>query len=101
MTLQFKGYTITEAMDGMEAYELLKENEYDLVISDLAMPRMTGMELLNKIRKDMNNDTMPVIICTAEKDAPEEDFMKRGASKVMMKPVPPNDLISVVQNLIG
>lgn len=100
MTLEFKGYNILEAEDGQRAYETLKETTCDLVITDLAMPRMTGLELLVKIRKELQNTDMPVIICTAEKGANEEEFLQKGANKIMTKPVAPFDLLGVVEALI-
>ena len=100
MTLKYKGYEVTEACDGQEAYDLLKTNSYDLVISDIAMPIMTGIELLKKIRTELHLETLPVVICTAEKDAPEEEFIKRGANRVIQKPISPLEILQLVENLI-
>lgn len=49
-TLEDEGYEIDEAADGQEAYERLSENDYDLVILDYMMPRMTGLEVVEKTR---------------------------------------------------
>ena len=100
LTLQFKGYTVIEAEDGMQAYEILKVQLVDLLITDISMPKMTGLELLNKVRQEMNNTTLPIIICTAEKNVSEEKFLSEGANKILMKPVPPHEILNEVQNLI-
>ena len=101
ITLQFKGYNVLEAEDGEKGYEILKQTECDLVISDVAMPRMTGTELLAKVRKELKNETLPIIICTAEKSASEEEFLARGANKLLRKPVSPAELMKIVQNLVS
>ena len=101
LTLKFKGYNVLEAEDGEKGYEILKKSECDLLISDVAMPKMTGTELLNKVRRELKNETLPIIICTAEKSANEEDFIARGANKLLKKPVSPNDLMKIVQNLVS
>lgn len=100
LTLQFKGYKVIEAEDGVEAYEILKEKPLDLLITDISMPKMSGLELLNKVRQELNNTTLPIIICTAEKEANEEQILSKGANKILIKPVSPNDLLVHVQSLI-
>jgi len=99
MTLQFKGYSVLEAEDGDEAYDMLKEKECDLVITDIAMPNMSGTELLKKIRGELKL-TVPVIICSAEKSISEESFLQHGANKLLIKPVPPHTLLELVEGLL-
>jgi two-component system chemotaxis response regulator CheY len=101
LTLEFKGYTVLEAEDGKAAYETLKSTACDLLISDIAMPSMSGLELLSKVRQTLQNKTLPVIICTAEKDIKEEEIIRRGANKVLIKPVSPRELLAIVEGLIS
>jgi len=100
LTLKFKGYNVIEAENGLEAFEILKKTQCDLVITDIAMPTMTGIELLNKIRNELKNDKIPIIICTAEKIGDEEELLRKGANKLLVKPFPPTELLEVVQNLL-
>lgn len=98
-TLEFEGYNTIEAEDGKDAYEILKQRDCDLIIADIAMPRMSGGELLNKVRYELKKD-IPVIICTAEKNAKEEEFIRKGANKLLVKPFSPRELLEIVDNLL-
>jgi len=100
LTLSFKGYHILEAEDGQKALDTLREKECDLVITDIAMPNMTGLELLDKIRNELENKTLPVIVCTAEKVEQREDILKRGADSILAKPVSPFGLLETVEKLL-
>lgn len=99
MSLEFKGYRIIEAEDGSKAWEILQSEPCDLLISDLAMPGMTGLELLQKVRAEHPNKALPVIICTAER-VKTEDIISRGADKLLPKPCSPVELMRVVEALL-
>ena len=64
--IQLKFESVDEAEDGKEAVEKLKENDYDLVISDVDMPNMNGFELLDYIKADERLKNIPVMFITAE-----------------------------------
>ncbi|MBN1900938.1 response regulator [Candidatus Sumerlaeota bacterium] len=101
LTLQFKGYKIMEAGDGEEGYKILQKDSCDLLITDLAMPHMSGLELIDKVRGELNLDSLPVIICTAEETPDPGVYIKRGATQVLMKPVSPLDLLKTVETLLS
>ena len=56
------GYTVTTAQNGQEAWNLLRLHHYDLLISDVDMPQMNGIELVGKVRENPRLERMPVII---------------------------------------
>lgn len=100
-TLQFKGYTVIEAEDGKVAFEILqKGTPVDLLISDIDMPNVNGMELLRKIRQELGNTTLPIVICSGERDVDEEDVLHKGANRMMPKPFSPIKLMEIVQALL-
>ncbi|MCX7717518.1 MAG: response regulator [Candidatus Sumerlaeaceae bacterium] len=103
LTLQFKGYTIIEVDDGAKALDLLLAGQtpVDLLISDIAMPNMSGLELLARLRGEERFATLPILICSAEEDATEADMLKRGASAFLVKPCPPSKLLDTVRALVG
>ncbi len=101
MSLSIKGYETVEVKDGAEAHEWLSANECDLLITDLAMPRMTGNELLARTRKEKSADELPIVVFTAETDATRESFVAAGANAFLKKPFSPIELIEVVEGLIG
>lgn len=77
-TLTRKGYKTLGASDGNEAYQLITENQVDLVLSDYNMPHCTGLELLNKIKSNSKTAHIPVIFLTTERD-PEKMKTARQA----------------------
>jgi len=89
---QFDNYTVIEACDGIEGLERLQEKFFDLVICDVMMPGMNGMDLLDRIREI--NPTTHVILITAY---PTIDLtvsaMKTGAVDFLAKPFNIDDLI--------
>lgn len=100
LTLKFKGYEIEEAQNGQQAYELIQKNSYDLLISDIDMPILTGIDLLFKIRGELKNEKLPIIICTAEKLSNPDELIMKGANKWIAKPFTPTELLDAVSSLI-
>ncbi|WP_244850971.1 MULTISPECIES: response regulator [unclassified Caballeronia] len=82
------GYTtIEEAVDGIQALDRLKEQRFDLVITDWNMPNMDGLTLLQEIRKSEHHGDVPVLMVTAEKK--RENVLaaiQAGASGYVVKP---------------
>lgn len=101
MTLQFKGYEIVEAVDGKDALRKLEEETFDLAILDIDMPRLTGLELLDKLRKEQKNTTLPIVICSAEIKDGAQAVLERGADAVRRKPISPNELIELVDGMLA
>ena len=84
--LEFEKYEVDEAQDGAEALVLIKKNDYDVVLSDVKMPKMTGVELLEEVVK-IYPDIIKIIL-TGFTDV--EDIMqalnKCGIYRYLMKP---------------
>src|SRR5215472_5434167 len=57
---------ITEAYDGQDALEKLKQADFDLVLTDIRMPNMDGLELVRKVRNDLNRQDLPIIIISTK-----------------------------------
>ena len=69
--LERAGYLVQTASDGMEALAMLKEHEFDMVVSDVDMPRMNGFTLTEKVRADTRISALPVVLVTSL-DSPED-----------------------------
>mgnify|MGYP002685428574 CR=1 FL=1 len=63
--LESAGYAVITAVDGVDAFAALKSGTFDLVVSDVEMPRMNGFDLTAKIRSDRKLSEMPVVLVTA------------------------------------
>jgi len=94
-----EGYDAMTAKDGQEAMKLLDERYIDLVITDLKMPKVSGMELLQHIKQHWQN--IPVIIITAHGDIAEAvSAMQDGALEFITKPLDLEHLIKLTKNAL-
>ena len=85
ISLRQAGYKPVVAADGKEALQMIKNQTIDLVVSDLHMPGMTGLDLLKNIRLD--NETLPFIMVTAQGEIKTAvEAMKLGASDYILRP---------------
>jgi DNA-binding response OmpR family regulator len=98
-TLEVDGYTVLKASNAMEAFELLEREHPDLVLLDLMMPAISGLEVLQTIRR--RDTALPVIIVSA---LGSEDNRVRGlqlgADDYLCKPFSPRELVARVQALL-
>jgi two-component system chemotaxis response regulator CheY len=91
---------VTEAGDGVEALAELKKGKYDLILSDLQMPNMDGLELLKAVRSDIGLKNIPFIIMTlAGKREVLLDAVKEGLNDYLMKPVTARALDKKLKNI--
>jgi len=83
----FEPEVVLEAGNGAEALEVLKSNEVDLILSDINMPEMNGLELLEKVKADASHSNTPVVMVTSE-GSPTiiEQAMSSGAAGHIQKP---------------
>ncbi|MFY9585875.1 MAG: response regulator [Actinomycetota bacterium] len=100
-TLRGAGHTVTEAADGETALKKLKRTRFDLVVLDIMMPRMSGYEVLEKIRAMPSRAKTPVIVVTARHD-PEgvQREVEIGATDHIAKPFLPSELEAVVKRVL-
>ena len=94
--LGMEGYVVRTAEDGASALDALRESHYDMVISDLKMPRMGGLELLKEVSA-ASPDTLTVIMTGFGTVETAIDAMKRGAYDYILKPFKVEEIVHVVQ----
>jgi CheY-like chemotaxis protein len=81
------GYSVTEARDGQEALDILADRKFDLMFLDLAMPRVSGEEVMKQLRSQERLKDMPVIMLTAKAQKKDvEKGYEEGASFYIVKP---------------
>ena len=98
-----RGYQVDVAVDGQEAWHLLKAQRYDLLVTDVDMPRLDGIELVKRIRADRALHGLPVVI-VSYKDRPEDRIrgMEAGADYYLTKgSFEDEKLVQAVRELIG
>jgi two-component system chemotaxis response regulator CheY len=92
----------TQAASGLEAIEKLSLKPFDLVVLDLNMPDIGGIEVVEFVRTQDKLRSLPIIIVTTRgDDASREQAMTAGASRFMTKPFTPAQLLSEVRILLG
>lgn len=94
--LRMNGYQVSAAENGMMALERLQENRYDLVLTDLQMPEMSGIELLHKLRH-LYPDTDAIVFTAHATVETARDALKLGAFDYLTKPVSVDDLERTVR----
>ncbi|MDP4178598.1 MAG: response regulator transcription factor [Bacillota bacterium] len=96
--LEISGFEVTICLDGLAGLKAIKENEYDLLILDVMLPKCDGFEILRSIREDKD---IPVLMVSAKKE--EIDKIKGlslGADDYITKPFSPNELVARVKSHI-
>jgi len=92
---EFEGYEVTEAENGMEAVKLCLENDYDLIIMDVMMPRLDGYSACKEIHK---NKSIPVIMLSARGEEYDKLFgFEIGVDDYVVKPFSPKELMARVK----
>ncbi len=93
------GFETIEAVDGLDAFEKLS-NAIDLVVCDVNMPRMSGIEFLERVKEEGNSDNVPVLMLTTEAQ-PELIRKARdmGAKGWLVKPFKPHLLVAAVTKM--
>jgi DNA-binding response OmpR family regulator len=96
-------FDVDLAYDGAEALEaLLRDPPVGLIILDLMMPRVSGLEVLDRIRADARWRTIPCLVLTAAgQDHQETESRRRGADEFMTKPFSPKRLLARVTELVA
>jgi len=95
-TLTRSGFNVDSALSGGDALEILEEREFDLVITDVRMPEIDGIELLSRIKSD-SPDTTVVVITAYGTVKNAVDAMKKGAYDYILKPCSPDEIEVVVK----
>ena len=96
-----KTYVVTCAEDGQQGLELANNNHYDLIISDINMPKMNGFELLEALRSSEQYKFTPILMMTTEASQEMKDKGKElGATGWIIKPFDPDKLLKVIERVL-
>lgn len=94
------GYDVTTAESGAEALEKVKVSKPDIVVTDLVMPEVTGLELCRELKREPATAEIPVIACTTKDRKIDQSWAKKqGVSAYVTKPFTEDQLISAVQSV--
>lgn len=100
--LEEADFEVTTAKSGLEALKVLAQHQFDMIITDVNMPDINGLEVVKYVReKSSAKDTPLLIISTDGRDQDRERGMKLGASDYLIKPFPSEKLISIVRRCLA
>ena len=100
--LRCKGFTVIEASNGSEGVQLSKTCKADLILSDVKMPVMDGLAMLEALRKEPATARTPFILMTGRPD--DADLCRAyesGAADYLVKPVPTTELVAAINAQLG
>ncbi|ANK87167.1 MULTISPECIES: response regulator [Rhizobium] len=102
VTLTNAGYSVTEAVNGAEGLMAAKGSSFDLIVTDLNMPVMDGLTMIEELRKLPAQAGVPIIFLTTESDADLKARAKAaGATGWLTKPFDPESLVKIVKKVLG
>ena len=99
--LEQEGFTVSKAFDGRKAWEMVQADKPDLVILDLMMPEMPGMEVCRMIRRQAETSAIPIIMLTAKSDPVDKILgLEIGADDYITKPFHVRELIARIRAVL-
>lgn len=99
--LNEENFNCIEAENGIDALEKLVIHDVDLIIADLNMPKMSGLEMVKTIRKSQDYNNIPVLMLTTETNEEDKNnCLEAGVNIYLAKPLPPNKLITEIKFLL-
>jgi chemosensory pili system protein ChpA (sensor histidine kinase/response regulator) len=94
------GYDVTTANDGQDALETLRQKTFDVILSDLEMPRLNGYELIEDVRRRFSKETLPIIVMTTRAGEKHMNLaLDLGANNYFTKPIDENKLLNFLRSL--
>ncbi|MCZ7670761.1 MAG: response regulator [Chloroflexi bacterium] len=101
LTLQFNGFDVVSVENGALAVEAAQNNQFDLILMDVRMPKMTGYEACRRLKEIDATKEVPVIFLSAKGQESEiQTGLSVGASQYILKPFAPDELISTIHRVL-
>ncbi len=101
-TLREDGYEVIEACDGVDAISKMENTTLNMIVTDLNMPNMDGIELIKKVRAGSANKFVPIILLTTEsQESKKQEGKSAGATGWIVKPFKPEQLLAVIKKVLG
>jgi CheY-like chemotaxis protein len=94
------GFTVVTAVDGAEGIYMATAEQPDCILSDLSMPKMTGIDMIRTLRSQPETASLPIIVITAHGNETTEEAIQAGANQAFYKPFDFDTLVEVVENLL-
>lgn len=96
-----EGFSVLTAEDGLEALELVKDVPPDLILTDIHMPNIDGIELTKQLREQFKSTALPIVIVTAFCGEIVSKAIEAGADGVVQKPLYSDSLLTLVKQILS
>jgi DNA-binding response OmpR family regulator len=101
VNFEMEGFTVLVARDGEEGIEVARADQPDLIVSDIMMPKVSGLELVIALKADSTTNEIPIILLSAKaQNADVRSGLDAGADDYVTKPFEPLDLVDRVNRLL-
>lgn len=97
--LEAKNYSVTKTYDGLEAYNVIKENSFDLMILDIQLPELDGFSLLKKLKDENINCPKTLIVSAFAMDKDKQKAKALGCDNYITKPIDIMNFLATVEKL--
>lgn len=98
--LESKGFTVDQFADGRDALDAIEKNAYDLILTDINMPGISGMEITQYVRKSLKSEIPIIIFTSSGVEQTELDSFDIGANEFIAKPISPAVLLVRINKLL-
>ena len=102
VNFELEGFTVLLAHDGAEGIEVARANQPDVIISDIMMPKTSGLELVEVLKADPDTKGIPIVLLSAKAQTSDlKTGLEAGADDYVTKPFEPLDLVERVNELLS
>ena len=102
MTLRARNYTLLKATDGEQALDMAVKEHPDLIIMDMQLPKMSGLDVTKKLRQMPEFTNIPIIALTAyAMKGDKEKFIEAGCDDYLSKPINTHELPEIIATMLG
>ena len=99
--LEDEGVELLFAENGEQALDIIKKEEPNLVFLDVMMPKMNGMEVCQKVKKELNLSHVYIILLTAKgQEVDRQKGLEMGADRYMTKPFDPDEMLAIAEEVL-
>jgi DNA-binding response OmpR family regulator len=100
--LEDEGVELLFAENGEQALQIIQEEKPNLVFLDVMMPKMTGMEVCQKVKKELNLSNVYIILLTAKgQEVDRQKGLDMGADRYMTKPFDPDEMLTIAEEILS
>ena len=99
MGLSLEGFDVEQAADGLEAFEMLRNQRPDAITLDLMMPVMDGRSFIHRVRDELGSDVPIVVLTSVDRAEAMRDLAETGASAILHKPAEVHEIVQTLRDL--